>query len=484
MSHTLNRRDWLRQSLVMTGLLSAPRVASAARSPEFPPTRVITRAPGHHWFGYYDKLQFDPTDRYVLGMRTSFEHRTPRPDDVIEIGMVDLADGDRWIDLGESRAWNWQQGCMLQWLPGSDSTILWNDRDGDRFVCHLLDVATGRRRTIPHAIYSVHPAGTLAVAPDFSRIADVRPGYGYAGLPDPHADDLAPTDSGIFHIDLRTGASKLILSLADLVRHGPIPDDQLGVKHYFNHLLFNPDGSRFIALHRWRYPDGRRLTRLITANPDGTDVRIVIPNGYASPLHLARFEHISPNRVTGSINPSGATFSSLTHPAASSPRSAAALDPAGHTSYLPGGEMVFERHLPQRSSPPTNASSLPRRNRPTHRPRPFPRPGIHRRMARRTPSPPPEPQRPTRLHRLPPSKPRPTTPPDRHQRISPLKQRSPLAPCTFMPRAQLSASYHRSSNQISCHDFTSLVFVLHFRLFLLRAACDCRATYPGAGGEF
>ena len=63
-------------------------------------SRARLRAvPKFHWFGYYDKLQFDPTGRYVLGMEASFENRTPLPDDVITVGMIDLADGDRWIAL-------------------------------------------------------------------------------------------------------------------------------------------------------------------------------------------------------------------------------------------------------------------------------------------------------------------------------------------------------------------------------------------------
>ncbi len=102
--------------------------------------RVITRGPRRHWFGYYDKLQFDPTGRYCLGMEVDFEHRSPRPDDVIQIGMVDLKDNDRWIELGKSTAWCWQQGCMLQWVPGSKTTVLWNDRDNDRYVCRILNV--------------------------------------------------------------------------------------------------------------------------------------------------------------------------------------------------------------------------------------------------------------------------------------------------------------------------------------------------------
>ena len=48
--------------------------------------------------------------------------------------MVDKQNNDEWIELAETRAWNWQQGCMLQWLPGSQNEIIWNDRDGDRFV--------------------------------------------------------------------------------------------------------------------------------------------------------------------------------------------------------------------------------------------------------------------------------------------------------------------------------------------------------------
>jgi hypothetical protein len=81
------------------------------------PTRIITHADGFFWFGYYDKLQFSVDNRVVLSNRVRFEHRSPRPDDEIEVGMIDLEDGDRWIPLGKSVAWNWQQGCMLQWIP-------------------------------------------------------------------------------------------------------------------------------------------------------------------------------------------------------------------------------------------------------------------------------------------------------------------------------------------------------------------------------
>jgi len=279
--------------LSLTFVAALPPAATAAE-PTFeqiihapdvklPPVRAITQGPKFHWFGYYDKLEFDPSGRYVLGMEVDFEHRSPRPDDVIRVGMVDLEDGDRWIELGQSRAWCWQQGCMLQWLPGSKTEVVWNDRQNDRYVCHVLDVTTGKRRTIEHPIYSVGPDGRTAVAPDFRRVNDMRPGYGYTGLPDPHGDELAPADSGIFGVDLESGRAELIVSLAQIAKI-PYPNGNLSAaKHYFNHLLISPDGSRFEFLHRWRMPGQRGFgTRMLTAKMDGSDVRVVDHSGRTS----------------------------------------------------------------------------------------------------------------------------------------------------------------------------------------------------------
>lgn len=95
--------------------------------------RKLTKGPKYHWFGYYDKLQFDPTGRFVLCMEVDFEGRSPTPADSVEVGMMDLADDNRWITLGRSTAWCWQQGCMLQWIPGSTDEIIYNDRLGEGF---------------------------------------------------------------------------------------------------------------------------------------------------------------------------------------------------------------------------------------------------------------------------------------------------------------------------------------------------------------
>lgn len=343
----MSRRTFLRGAAGAAAAAALPRAAEAAPKEKTPPVRRITRGPAFHWFGYYDKLEFDPTSRYCLGMEVGFEHRSPRADDVIRMGMVDTADGDRWTELGESRSWGWQQGCMLQWRPTSETEVLWNDRQDDHFVCHILDTRTRKKRTIPHAVYTVSPDGATAVAPDFARIQDVRPGYGYTGLPDEQRDAMAPKDSGIWRVDLATGRATLILSLADIAAFGARHESMKGAKHYFNHLLFNTDGSRFIFLHRWR-PNGGKggfITRMLTAAPDGSDICEVDPSG-----HTSHFIWRDPEHILAWTRPKGLPagfylFEDKTGSAAQVGKGVMTAN--GHCTYLPAGAWILNDTYPQ-----------------------------------------------------------------------------------------------------------------------------------------
>ncbi len=281
-------------------------------------SRPITAGPNHHWFGYYDNLQFDPSARFALGIEVGFEHRPPTPEDRVRVGMVDLCDGDRWIGLGESRAWGWQAGCMLQWLPRSENEIIWNDREDSRFVSHVLNVETGQRRTLPHPVFTLSPDGFSALSIDFHRLEDMRPGYGYLGIRDPWFDVMAPEETGIHAIDLRSGESRLIVSLAE-VASIPYPHGGISAaKHYFNVLIYSPGGTHFLFLHRWRFGGGGFHTRMLAARADGSDLTVVDHSGFTShliwrddaqilawskrPSHGGAF-YLLPNAADGSCGP-------------------------------------------------------------------------------------------------------------------------------------------------------------------------------------
>ena len=259
-----------------------------------PAIHPVTKPPGFHWFSYYDKFQFDPTDRYVLGMKVDFEHRLPTGDDVITIGMIDLADGNQWIELGESRAWCWQQGCMLQWRPGSDCEVVWNDREGDQFVSRVLDVETGAIRTLPRAIGTISPDGKLAVCEDFSRIWNFRPGYGYPGIPDRFVEEPAPTEIGVWRMDMNTGEARQLVSIADLVKI-PFPGQSADDRHYVNHLSWDPSGERFLMFNRWF--GGGQPTRVFTMAADGSALASFLPTGHRTGPGAIRSMHSSGEKV-------------------------------------------------------------------------------------------------------------------------------------------------------------------------------------------
>ncbi|MDX2039469.1 MAG: hypothetical protein SFX72_22690 [Isosphaeraceae bacterium] len=281
------RRRFLK-ALAACSLTSAWRRTSRSATIEAPPARALTRGPRFHWRGYYDKLLFDPSDRYILANEVEFEGRSPRPDDSIAVGMIDLCGENSWTELARTVAWNWQQGCMLQWIPGSASRVAWNDRDGEQFVTRIHDVVAKTTRTLPRPFYCLAPDGKTAFAPDFRRLNDTRPGYGYGGVVDPHRDQLAPRDSGIERIDMRSGESRLIFSLADAAKipYEGRPETAFhpDSKHWFNHLLVNPDGSRLFFLHRWKNPGARAafFTRAITVDLDGSRPFVIDPHGGTS----------------------------------------------------------------------------------------------------------------------------------------------------------------------------------------------------------
>ena len=309
------------------------------------PMRRITSGPKHHWFGYYDKLQFDPSCRHVLAMEAGFEHRSPAAGDAIEVGLIDLADDDRWSAVGTSSAWCWQQGCMLQWRPGSDREILWNDREDGRFVCRIHNLETGETRTLPRAVYALSPDGRSGIGADFGRLHHMRPGYGYAGVPDPNRHVPAPGDSGIYTLDLDTGASRQILSVAQVAAI-PWRRGRFGqARHYFNHLLFNPAGTRFIFLHRWRLEDSGITTRMFTADPDGGDLHLVDDHGGASHFIWRDCRSI----LAWSFHPgNGNRFHLYRDRCDGDPAviGDGVMDGNGHCSYLPGSRWILNDSYP------------------------------------------------------------------------------------------------------------------------------------------
>jgi len=249
----------------------------------------------HHFFGYYDKFPWDVSGRYLLSLEVPFIDRQPNGEDAAIIGMIDLEDGNRWIPLAETQAWCWQQSSMLQWLPSeADSKIIYNQREGERFVSIVCDVHTGETRTLPRPIYCLSPDGKQALSINFARLHRTRPGYGYPGVVDAGEHHPHPADDGIWWMDVASGEHRLIISYDQMRQFHPTDTMKTG-QHWFNHLLFAPDSSRFVFLHRWQHPlhpQRQWVDRFISTKPDGTELHIIADDYYAS-----HFDYYSPQKV-------------------------------------------------------------------------------------------------------------------------------------------------------------------------------------------
>lgn len=323
-------------------------------SKTYVPTQVLTKGPYHHWFGYYDKLEFAPGGRYVLAAQVKIEGRSPQPDDTIRVGYVDLDQNNQWIELGTSLAWGWQQGCMLQFIPGSKSKVIWNDRLNDQFISHIVDIFTGERKTLPFPVYTLSPDGHTALSVDFERINDLRPGYGYAGIPDPNKNEIAPENAGIYLCNLNTGEKKLIISIKHMNQmplkssDDPTFNDFYTQKNWFNHLLFNTDGSRFVFLHRWKSPSKGNVggfgTLMYSSDLEGDDIRIVDGSGYTSHFIWRDTQHLMMWTKHKGIN--GFFLFKDDGSDKAVQEGEGIMTRNGHNTYLPGNEWILNDTYP------------------------------------------------------------------------------------------------------------------------------------------
>ncbi len=222
-----------------------------------------------YFFGYYDKCPWDASGRYMLCLRVDDASKDVSPAEPAQVMLIDTENENPVAALAETRTWNVQQGCMLQWLgPDCHSRIIYNDfRDGE-YVSVILTLSSMREDVIHAPVYSVSADGRFALTLDFSRLHRLRPGYGYHNLPDLTAGQALPDSPCIWRIDLASGVKVPLLKYTDLASFEPRPEMSRAV-HKVNHLMLNPSGDRFMFLHRWIL-GGRKYSRLLTCDTDGS----------------------------------------------------------------------------------------------------------------------------------------------------------------------------------------------------------------------
>lgn len=265
----------------------------------FAPCRLVGDGSQHHFFGYYNKSNWDKTNRLLLAQRTPWMDQYLTPAVKATVGYFDTSDGDRFHAVAETGAWNWQMGSQLQWLDGAPGhQLIYNDRTHDQgarypgFGAVVVDVKSGVHRQLPMPVYVVAPNSEWGLSVNYRRLYITHETIGYSEVGAPFELPLAPEDDGIWRMDISTGTSQLLVSYAQLkaFHHKASMDKAI---HWVSHIEVNPASSRILFLHRWteRVKDETCfLHRLITMNPDGSDLRLLECSDHPLPQLAENFD--------------------------------------------------------------------------------------------------------------------------------------------------------------------------------------------------
>ena len=221
------------------------------------------------FFGYYDKKQMSSDLKYFLFLRVNFQDREPEENDKAEI-FIGEYETKKYEKIDDTHAWNFQQGCMLGWL--SDQDIIYNIRVEKEFLSKVYNIRNGKTRIIDRPVSCIFPQKKIALSLNFSRLAKWRPGYGYEGGIDKYENEKWPENDGIYFVDLEENKYKLIVPLSKMLEFRKEKEIKNSYG-WFNHTLFNRDGTRFCFVNRWKENLSQpHKTRFITSDIYGKEI--------------------------------------------------------------------------------------------------------------------------------------------------------------------------------------------------------------------
>ena len=243
------------------------RACSIFPSKNFEASTLIENYPGY-FFGFHDKVPWSYDNSKLLAHHFDFKKKISQLEsESIEVGYFE--DG-KYRFVGNTNAWNWQQGATLQWL-GRSNKIVYNDVDQGKAIARLVDLETGNREVIQRHIMAVSGDGKLGLSCSFSRLGRGMPGYGYSTLEDRNENDMLPSNEGFTINNLKDNTCRQIISLSEIV---DIESNNLmrGAYHFFSHCLFSPDNKRFVFFHRFLRNNGSLETRMFSSDLDGGNI--------------------------------------------------------------------------------------------------------------------------------------------------------------------------------------------------------------------
>lgn len=228
------------------------------------------------WFGYYNYDPLSSNHAMLLCHRVSVDAVAPEKGMNVDIGFYDIQSA-KWNRIGTSDSWNWPQAAMAQWIPNQEkeNKVIFNLSKDGHLISRIHNLETGEIQDLGWSIYGITPDGKKSIALDLERSYWCR-AYHYQSVANELLNVPIPQGDGIFEIDLEQNTRKRIVDIRDIIKLDA-DEDFPKLKHWFEHVMISPSGTRFSFLHRFSPIDNalQYQTRLCIANIDGTDIQVI-----------------------------------------------------------------------------------------------------------------------------------------------------------------------------------------------------------------
>lgn len=228
---------------------------------------------GHYFSGYYDQNPFSQDNQLHLALNVASIDMLPTRSDKCNIGFFDLNHSVlNFEKITTSNAFNWQQGCKLQWLKNKDKTFCFVDFVKNDLRTIIFDINRNERVVFDKPFYSISNNGHWGYCIDYNRHYWVRRSYAFDVISPIQNNVNVLNGDGIWRFNFESGVSKQIIRISDLIELSHC-STMKSSKHYLEHLSLSPNDSQLAFLHRWESMNYRH-SRLLIANADGTNLRI------------------------------------------------------------------------------------------------------------------------------------------------------------------------------------------------------------------
>jgi hypothetical protein len=228
----------------------------------------------HYFVGYYDKNPVDSFGKNILCHRISNKYTKFVEPEVGEVGLMSIADNE-FTPIATIHALNWQLGSRVQWL--SQDTIIYNDIIKSEQCSIKFNISTKEILFMyKRPFWDISTDKKFGASLNFSRIKDMRPGYGYSGKNTDGDKDVLT----VFSLDndkliYQIGLDEIIKT----VNYKNLENEDM----YLNHIVWSPCSTKLMTIFHYENKNKRkRMIFPVLIDISTKSVDLIYKDGYFS----------------------------------------------------------------------------------------------------------------------------------------------------------------------------------------------------------